>query len=585
MTQYAAPSRVRLFAPRSWPKHYWLCLLVLLVLFSGWGQRAPWPADEPRFALVAQTMVERGDYFFGHRGIEIYPDKPPMMMWLQAASYFVLGDWNLAFLLPSLLAGLLTLYLVFDLGKRLFGSKAALLSTFGLLVSVQFCYQFKRAQIDPLLVAIVTASVYALLRHVLLGGQTRWLYLGAFLAGIGVITKGVGIIALLLFIPLALLRRWPGQSTSTYRAHASAPISIPKGLGILACFLLAIALWLVPLLLKVWLEPSPERIAYLQNILFKQTAQRYANAWHHQQGPLYFPEVILTTWLPLVLVLPWTGKAWWRRFKRRDPRYVLLLGWCITVLVFFSLSKGKRDMYILPALPMFAVACGPALHGALRNKGFQALGFAFALILALTFTAAGASALLGEPKFEQRFELNYELSGPVDLFWQLFLVVGLGGMLAIGVIAWAKRWRGGFLSACAVLSLIWITVFGFGGYPIVDGSASARLVMARARAAAGEAQIGFVAWKEQNYLQLQGAKTDFGFLKPIKEQRALALAWLLEQPEARRLFMLEQSLGRCIDKTRAIALGQANRRQWWLVSAQAIKPACALKQTAAATGE
>lgn len=575
MNQHAASSRVRLFAPQSWPKNYALCLLVLCVLFSGWGQRAPWPADEPRFALVAQTMVERGDYLFGHRGIEIYPDKPPMMMWLQAASYFVLGDWNLAFLLPSLLAGLLTLWLVFDLSRRLFGTKAAMLSTLSLLVSVQFCYQFKRAQIDPVLVAMVTASVYALVRYLLLGGQKHWLYGGAFLAGLGVITKGVGLIALLIFIPFALMKRWPGPlRDQNARASLLATVPLSSRLFVVLWFLLAIALWLVPLLLQVWLEPSPERLAYLQNILFKQTAQRYANAWHHQQGPLYFPGVILSTWLPLALVLPWAIRPWWRRIKRRDPRYVLLLGWCVAVLVFFSLSKGKRDMYILPALPMFAVACGPVLYGTLRSKGFQALSYAFALLLAVIFCGAGASALLGEPKFEQRFELNYELSGAPDLFWQLLLGVGLCGLFGTVALAALKRWRGGYASACAVLSVIWIAVFGVIGYPIVDGSASARLVMARARAAAGEAQIGLVAWKEQNYLQLQGPKTDFGFLKPIHEQRALAFAWLREQPESRRLFMLEQSLGACVDKTQAIVLGQANRRTWWLVPMAALQENC-----------
>ena len=578
MTPNAA-RRVKLFDPRQWPKHYWLCVIVVLVLFSGWGQRGPWPADEPRFALVAQTMIERGDYFFGHRGIEIYPDKPPVMMWLQATSYFLLGDWNLAFLLPSLLAALLTLFLVFDLASRLFGTKAAVLSTLTLLVSVQFCYQFKRAQIDPVLVALVTASVYAMLRYLLLGAQKRWLYFGAFLAGIGVITKGVGIIALLLFIPFALMRRWPAQHTGeNHRAAALAPMSFSSGAAVFLFFLLAIALWLVPLLLQVWLNPTPERLAYLQNILFKQTAQRYANAWHHQHGPLYFPGVILSTWLPLVLVLPWAIAPWWRRIRRRDPRYVLLLGWCLAVLLFFSFSKGKRDMYILPALPMFAVACGPVLYGGMRRRGFQLLCYAFAALLALTFTGAGASALLGEPKFERSFELNYELQGLPDLFWYLLLGVGLSGLIATISFALAKKWRGGYASVCAVLCVIWIAVFGFVGYPIADGSASARLVMERARLAAGNAEIGLVAWKEQNYLQLHGAKTDFGFLKPMAEQRALAFAWLFEQPQSRTLFMLEQALGRCVNKARASALGQANRRKWWLVPAEALERDCALRE-------
>ena len=159
----------------------WLWLLAALVLFSGFLQRGPWPADEPRFALVAQQMVASGDYWFPHRGVEIYPDKPPVLMWLQAGFYHLTGSWNAAFLLPSLLAGMGTLLLVFDLSLRLFGTRAARMSTLALLLSVHFSYQFKKAQIDPLLVFFVTLSVYALLRYLLLGARQRWLFIGAFL--------------------------------------------------------------------------------------------------------------------------------------------------------------------------------------------------------------------------------------------------------------------------------------------------------------------------------------------------------------------------------------------------------------------
>ena len=61
---------------------FWM--LALLVLGAGLGLRDPWPADEPRFALVARHMVESGDWLFPHRGNELYPDKPPLFMWLQA---------------------------------------------------------------------------------------------------------------------------------------------------------------------------------------------------------------------------------------------------------------------------------------------------------------------------------------------------------------------------------------------------------------------------------------------------------------------------------------------------------------------
>ena len=52
----------------------WFFAIALLMLSAGYGLREPWPADEPRFVLVARQMVESGDWLFPHRGIELYPD-------------------------------------------------------------------------------------------------------------------------------------------------------------------------------------------------------------------------------------------------------------------------------------------------------------------------------------------------------------------------------------------------------------------------------------------------------------------------------------------------------------------------------
>ena len=79
----------------------WLLLaLALLVLGVGIGLRDPWPADEPRFVLVAQQMVQSGELLVPHRGAEIYPDKPPLFMWLLVAAHKLTGEWRVSFLLP-----------------------------------------------------------------------------------------------------------------------------------------------------------------------------------------------------------------------------------------------------------------------------------------------------------------------------------------------------------------------------------------------------------------------------------------------------------------------------------------------------
>ncbi len=150
---------------------FWI--IAVLVLGAGLGLRDPWPADEPRFALVARQMVESGDWLFPHRGHELYSDKPPLFMWLQAIAYTLLGNWRVAFLLPSLLAALGTLWCVTDLGARLWTRRVGLYAGYALLFALQFTWQAKKAQIDPLVVFWITLANYGLLRHVLQVARNR----------------------------------------------------------------------------------------------------------------------------------------------------------------------------------------------------------------------------------------------------------------------------------------------------------------------------------------------------------------------------------------------------------------------------
>ena len=105
------------------------------------GLRDPWPADEPRLALVAKQMVESGQWLFPFRGGEIYPDKPPMFMWGIALFYQLTGSMRVAFLLPNLLAGLGCLALVFDLARRLWDRQTAFRAGLLLLFTVQLTVQ------------------------------------------------------------------------------------------------------------------------------------------------------------------------------------------------------------------------------------------------------------------------------------------------------------------------------------------------------------------------------------------------------------------------------------------------------------
>ena len=51
---------------------------------------------------------------------------------------------------------------------------------------------------DSFLVLFTTLGLYAMARHLLLGPAWRWFYVGCAAMGIGVITKGVGFLPVLL---------------------------------------------------------------------------------------------------------------------------------------------------------------------------------------------------------------------------------------------------------------------------------------------------------------------------------------------------------------------------------------------------
>ena len=532
--------------------------LAVLVLGAGFGLRDPWPADEPRFALAARAMVESGQWLFPMRGDELYPDKPPMFMWMQATLLVLTGNLRIAFLLPSLLAALGTLWLVSDLGRRLWSRRAGLLAAGVVLLTLQFTWQAKKAQIDPVLVFWVTLGCYGLLRHVLQGPRWGWWMVGWAAAGFGTITKGVGVIALLMLVPAAIasLRGWPGV-----RVHAR---DARFWLGPLA-FVLACCTWLVPMLVAALSADAPELRAYAQNILFKQTAVRYAGASHdHDQPWWYFLEVVPTMWLPTALLLPWAIPAWRRRWRRRDPRIALPLAWCVLVLLFFSIPDGKRDMYILPALPMLALALAPLLPGLLRRVGVQRALLGFVLLFGAAALLAGGLVWLRDPPFEARFVAERGLaSGDA-----LGLAIAAIGAWMLLCAAWFRRRRAAHALALGLAGL-WLVV-GLVAMPMLNDASSARGLMREVGGRIGpDAQLAMVGWREQNLLMADRPAATFGFRRDPALQWRDALAWQRAAPASRWLLVEETLLPDCVQRAQAQHVGVANRRGWWLLRVDA----------------
>ncbi|GAB1594765.1 ArnT family glycosyltransferase [Lysobacter claricitrinus] len=539
----------------------WLFWLVaVLVLGAGLGLRDPWPADEPRFALVAKQMVDSHQWLFPMRGNELYADKPPLFMWLQAIALTLIGNLRVAFLLPSLLASLGTLALLRDLCARLYDRRAGAYAAWALLFTFAFTFQARRAQIDPLLVFWVTLSMYGLLRHLLRGPDLRMWWLGWFAAGLGVITKGVGVIALLVLIPAAVLhaKRWTHVGAMGWRRAST-------WLGIVA-LLLPVALWLAPMLWAVAHSHDPALHDYADNILLRQTAKRYADPWHHQQPVWYFPVVMVTQWLPAMFALPWVWRGWRDALRARDGRLALLLSWVALVVLFFSLSAGKREVYILPALPMFCLALGAWLPAAIERPGARRFAFALAAAVTLAIGIAGAMVVFGHPGFEQRLDEARGLVGGADaLGWVMLAIAAWGAamLLMFGL-------RRGVGALLGTLTGLWLVV-GLAAQPLLNDASSARGLMRRtSEILRPDDQLALVAWKEQNLLMADRPARTFGFTRDPALQLRDALAWQRGDVARRWILLEDDALVPCIGRSRAIFVGHSNRREWWLVPSRAV---------------
>jgi len=553
----------------------WFAVLVALViasLLAGLGLRSPTPPDEPRFVLAARHMVETGQWLLPHRGSELYAEKPATFMWIQAATYKMIGNWNLSFLLPSLLAALLTLWLTWDMSRRLWNRQVARYAVVALFVCIQFGLMAKRAQIDMVLVGMTTVALWGLVRHLLLGPNWWALALAAFAAGAGTVTKGVGFLPLLMLLPW-MLWRWR-------HPQAAGPGRSWRWWLLLPAFLAGTAIWLGPLAIALLQNPDPHLQAYAKELLFKQTGTRYANAWHHHQPFWYYLQVMATLWLPGSLLAPWLVPAWWRRCRRADPRYILLLGWALLVLLFFSASPGKREVYILPMLPALAVAAAPLLPGLLRRTGVRWLLLIYVLLLATATLVVGYGAVHGDG-WAQRNAIKRAIDPWVlpQVGWWL---IGFGA--ATLVVALMLRLRRAGLAVVLTTVMLW-AMYGLGAMPALDPYSSASLVMDKVRARIGpDAELGMVAWREQNLLQTHPQATDFGFKRPVAEQWEAAARWVAQDPQRRWLFVLDKAMSPCAEPSQVIDIGSANRNNWQLLPGTALHADCVASTHGVVTG-
>lgn len=539
---------------------FWLLVIAGLLIFSGIGLRSPWPPDEPRFAEVAREMVVTGNWFFPARGQELYPDKPPVFMWMIAGFYWLIGNIKVAALLPSALCSLVSLIAVFDISRRLWTMTIARHATLLLLITPQFLIQAKFAQIDATVACWITLGVYGLLRHFLCGPSWTWYFVAWAFMGLGIITKGVGFLPLLMLIPLALYHFTQQPLTGTWRWRAwLGPIVM---LAVVAC-------WLVPMYLLVSHDGSAEYLAYRNNILFKQTGERYVDPWHHFKPWYYFlTAVVPVFWLPFSWFVVSQGKTLLANIKA-DPRIAILVAWVLLVLVFFSLSPAKRGVYILPALPAFCMALAAAWPSLTLNRFSRWLTRA---LLALLIGVLGSVAYLAATHHPTLMDKLADYSHSVAILDNLALIFGaLTLVLLLTTIVLRNKHLLAIYGSCVAVICLAVSWFV---YPLAEPLRTPNNVMASAAQMVGDGELAILDLKEQHLLNSPLPLTHFSYFADDSEQFRNAWQWI-QEADNRYIMVPDNMQFECFEQSAGKSLGIAHREHWLLFSQKQATPDCA----------
>jgi 4-amino-4-deoxy-L-arabinose transferase-like glycosyltransferase len=262
----------------------------------------------------------------------------------------------------------------------------------------------------------------------------------------------------------------------------------------------------------------------------------------------------------------WLVPRWKGAWHERDARVWLPLAWTILTTFFFSLSTGKRGVYLFPALPGAVLAATPYLRDLYQRKGVGRASLVLGGVLVLGALGVLISAHNGG-------HLRDTLTKSVgDYFTPLisFLVLGAAAWIVCAVRRPVLAWPAVFASLAVVVSY---TVL-----PNMDGERSTQTFMQQVLAKVPKGtDLAVSSYKEQFLLYLDRPIVNFGHARwrEGSQETYDAAAWLNARP-GRVLLIPESSLEPCFRQTPRQDAGEASGDRWVLASGKADET-CAAK--------
>ena len=435
----------------------WVLVLCLAVCLTGIFDRDLWTPDEPRDAAVALRMSRTGNLIVPYLGVKPFVEKPPLAFAASAgvarALGPVLGD-TAAIRLMSALWGLGTLGMLYLLARRLLGASPAFLAVILLATMAGFVENFHWIRVDPALSFFVAAAVWSFGEFYF--GEVRWQCVSAGLfTACSFLAKGpigpalVGT-AWLGMIVSWLNRQW--RQTGRIRLHPGWHLSC------LAAFALPAAAWMILFRVHAGAQLWNEWFWVNQAGRFSGTTPELG---HLTTGdPLFYMKaaaLYTLPWFPGILIWLWSVLREVRHCPIPPARMFPLI-WIVAATALLSVSVTKREIYIAPLLPAFAMMCADAFESGLPK-------WADVFFAAWSWLAVAVTGLLAlSPLWVSLLPASMPTDSRAFLgaFSVRHLVAAAGCVASAWLILRGRR-ASGILRFVAVTAILYVGLLAVGG--------------------------------------------------------------------------------------------------------------------------